>query len=105
MTEVVDIANYAASQSDRWLFVALIVIGILSIGILFRYFTGRLDVLQKRMDNQTEEFLTHLKTANMEMLAVLSKATTTIERNTALLEKLDRQLHAEGVLRPRREDQ
>jgi type VI protein secretion system component VasK len=72
--------NYAASQSDRWLFVALIVIGLFAIWILFRYFTGRIDRLQERMDFQTEEFVSHLKQANAEMLAVLSSAKAVIER-------------------------
>lgn len=75
-----DTINYAASQSDRWLFVALIVIGLFAIWILFRYFTGRIDRLQERMDLQTEEFVSHLKQANAEMLAVLSSAKAVIER-------------------------
>lgn len=104
MTEVIETANYVSQQTDRWLFVALMVIGLTAIGVLFRYFTGRVDALQTRMDAQTSEFLSHLKTANSEMLQVLSKATTTIDRNTSLLERLDRQLHAEGVLRTRQGD-
>ena len=40
MTEVIETANYVSQQTDRWLFVALLVIGLMAIGILFRYFTG-----------------------------------------------------------------
>lgn len=78
--------GHAAAQSDRWLFVALLVIGISAIGILFRYFTGRLDALQTRMDSQTAEFVSHLKTANQEMLAVIASAKAVIERVERRLE-------------------
>lgn len=78
--------GHAATQSDRWLFVALLVIGISAIGILFRYFTGRLDTLQTRMDSQTAEFVSHLKTANQEMLAVIASAKAVIERVERRLE-------------------
>jgi hypothetical protein len=78
--EILDITNYASGQSDRWLFVALLVIGLAAIGVLFRYFTGRLDNLQTRMDTQTAEFVQHLKTANSEMLTVIASARSVIER-------------------------
>jgi len=83
---LIDATNFAAGQSDRWLFVALLVIGISAIGILFRYFTARLDTLQDRMDGQTAEFVSHLKTANQEMLAVIASAKAVIERVERKLE-------------------
>jgi hypothetical protein len=83
---LIEATNFAAGQSDRWLFVALLIIGITAIGILFRYFTGRLDTLQDRMDGQTAEFVAHLKTANSEMLAVISSAKSVIERVERKLE-------------------
>ena len=78
--------SHAAAQSDRWLFVALLVIGISAIGILFRYFTARLDTLQDRMDKQNADFVTHLTTANREMLDVISSAKVVIERVERKLE-------------------
>ena len=78
--------SHAAAQSDRWLFVALLVIGISAIGILFRYFTARLDTLQDRMDKQNHDFVTHLTTANPEMLDVISSAKVVIERVERKLE-------------------
>lgn len=92
MDKVIETTNYVAQQSDRWMFVALLVIGLTAIGILFRYFTGRLDSLQTRMDVQTQEFLTHLKTANKEMLDVVALANATITKNSILLERLERKL-------------
>jgi Na+/melibiose symporter-like transporter len=93
MDKVVETTNYVAQQSDRWMFVALLVIGIGCIWILFKYFTSRLDHLQSRMDAQTNEFLTHLKTANKEMLDVISMANATIAKNSILLERIDQKLN------------
>jgi hypothetical protein len=83
---LIDATNFAAGQSDRWLFVALLVIGLAAIGVLFRYFTARLDTLQDRMDGQTAEFVSHLKTANQEMLQVIASAKAVIERVERKLE-------------------
>jgi hypothetical protein len=83
---LLEATNFAAGQSDRWLFVALLVIGLAAIGVLFRYFTARLDTLQDRMDGQTAEFVSHLKTANQEMLGVIASAKAVIERVERKLE-------------------
>lgn len=84
--QLFDAATFASGQSDRWLFVALLIIGLCAIGVLFKYFTGRLDSLQDRMDTQTGEFVAHLKTANQEMLAVIASAKAVIERVERKLE-------------------
>jgi hypothetical protein len=85
--ELLALTTHASGQSDRWLFVALLIIGLAAIGVLFRYFTGRLDSLQDRMDTQTAEFVAHLKTANAEMLGVIASAKAVIERVERKLEK------------------
>jgi hypothetical protein len=92
MTDVIETANFVSLQTDRWMFVALLVIGLLCIGVLFRYFTGRLDSLQSRMDIQTAEFLSHLKSANKEMLDVIAMANSTISKNSTLLERIERKI-------------
>jgi hypothetical protein len=84
--ELLSLTTHASGQSDRWLFVALLIIGLAAIGVLFRYFTGRLDSLQDRMDTQTAEFVAHLKTANSEMLGVIASAKAVIERVERKLE-------------------
>lgn len=83
---LIDATNFAAGQSDRWLFVALLIIGLTAGGILFRYFTARLDTLQDRMDRQNADFVAHLTTANREMLEVISSAKVVIERVERKLE-------------------
>jgi predicted Holliday junction resolvase-like endonuclease len=89
---VIETANYAAMQSDRWLFVALLVIGLLAIGVLFKFFTGKLDSLQERMDKQNEDFISHLRTSNKEMLEVISLAQATISKNSILMERIEKKL-------------
>jgi hypothetical protein len=93
---IIDVATTASAQSDRWLFVALIVIGLFSAFMLFKYFTGRLDTLQKRMDDQSEDFIDHLKIANKDMLEVIGTAHKTISLNTAMMERVERRLTAGG---------
>ena len=83
---ILEVANFASTQSDRWLFVALLVIGLGAIGVLFRYFTARLDTLQDRMDKQTADFVSHLTTAHKEMLEVIASAKAVIERVERKLE-------------------
>jgi hypothetical protein len=89
---VIETANYVAHQSDRWMFVALLIIGLLAIWVLFKFFTSRMDSLQSRMDRQTEDFVNHLKTANKEMLEVIASAQETISKNTNLIERVERKL-------------
>jgi hypothetical protein len=89
---VIETVNLAAHQSDKWLFVALIVVGLFSAFWLFKYFTGRIDALQKRMDEQAADFIDHLKIANKDMLEVINTAHKTISLNTALMERVERRL-------------
>jgi hypothetical protein len=89
---VIEAANYASQQSDRWLFVALLVIGLIAIGVLFRFFTGKIDSLQERMDKQSEDFILHLRTSNKEMLEVITLAQATISKNSLLMERIEKKL-------------
>jgi hypothetical protein len=93
---VIEATNHASAQSDRWMFVALLVIGLLSIGYLFRFFTQRIDALQNRMDIQSGDFINHLQKANKEMLEVISLAQATISKNSLLMERVERSLNSGG---------
>jgi predicted Holliday junction resolvase-like endonuclease len=84
--------NYASSQTDRWMFVALLVIGLAAVGILFKFFTARLDAIQQRMDEQTREFVDHLKDSNREMLTLISSSQDAINRNSQIMERVERKL-------------
>jgi hypothetical protein len=84
--------NYASSQTDRWMFVALLAIGLAAVGILFKFFTARLDAIQQRMDDQTREFVDHLKDSNREMLTLISSSQDAINRNSQIMERVERKL-------------
>lgn len=92
MNEIVDTINHASIQSDRWMFVALLCIGILAASVLFRFFTNRLERVEKKMDQVQSEFNAHLKNANKEMLEVLSLSNQTIGRNMTILDRIERKL-------------
>jgi type II secretory pathway pseudopilin PulG len=92
MNEYVETISFAANQSDRWMFVALLVIGILAVVVLFRFFTNRLERVEKKMDQVQCEFNAHLKNANKEMLEVLSLSNQTIGRNMTILDRIERKL-------------
>jgi len=92
MQEYIKTINFAANQSDRWMFVALLFIGILAVIVLFRYFTTRIERVEKKMDEVQGEFNQHLKTANKEMLEVLSLSNQTIGRNMTILDRIERKL-------------
>lgn len=92
MQDYIGAINHVAGQSDRWMFVALLAIGIFAVIVLFRFFTSRLDKVEKKMDQVQEDFNSHLKTANKEMLEVLSLSNQTIGRNMTILDRIERKL-------------
>ena len=65
------LVNHAAAQDATWHLIALVVIGLIFASVLFRWFTRRLERVETKMDQQNEEFVTHLNTANREMLEVI----------------------------------
>mgnify|MGYP006952852931 FL=1 len=76
------------------MFVALLIIGIFAIIVLFRFFTTRLERVEKKMDQVQADFNTHLKTVNKEMLEVLSVSNQTIGRNMTILDRIERKLES-----------
>ena len=92
MSDHIKTITEIAQQSDRWMFVALLVVGIFAVIVLFRFFTSRLDKVEKKMDQVQSDFNSHLKTANKEMLEVLSLSNQTIGRNMTILDRIERKL-------------
>jgi uncharacterized membrane-anchored protein YhcB (DUF1043 family) len=99
VSDFTETVTYASTQSDRWMFVALLVIGIVFIVLMAKFFMKRFDDLQMRIDNQqlkfekqNHDFVEHLKQNNKEMLEVISTAHSTISRNTVVMERLEKRL-------------
>ena len=99
LKQFTEAVTYASNQNDRWMFVALLGIGIVFVVFLIRFFMKRFDDLQKRIDHQQEkfekqnnDFVQHLKQNNKEMLEVIATAHSTISRNTLVMERLEKKL-------------
>jgi uncharacterized membrane-anchored protein YhcB (DUF1043 family) len=86
------IINHAAGQDSTWHLIALVAIGLVFASILFRWFTRRLERVETKMDQQNEEFVTHLKTANREMLEVISSNQQTTNRAITIMDRLESKL-------------
>jgi uncharacterized membrane-anchored protein YhcB (DUF1043 family) len=86
------IINHAAAQDATWHLIALVAIGLVFASILFRWFTRRLERVETKMDQQNEEFVTHLKTANREMLEVISSNQQTTNRAITIMDRLESKL-------------
>jgi uncharacterized membrane-anchored protein YhcB (DUF1043 family) len=86
------IVNHAAAQDATWHLIALVAIGLVFASILFRWFTKRLERVETKMDQQNEEFVTHLKTANREMLEVISSNQQTTNRAITIMDRLETKL-------------
>jgi hypothetical protein len=86
------IINHAARQDATWHLIALVAIGLIFASILFRWFTRRLERVETKMDQQNEEFVMHLKTANREMLEVISSNQQTTNRAIQIMDRLESKL-------------
>ena len=86
------IVNHAARQDATWHLIALVVIGLIFASVLFRWFTRRLERVESKMDQQNEEFVMHLKTANREMLEVISSNQQTTNRAITIMDRLESKL-------------
>ncbi len=99
MDQFAEAITYASNQNDRWMFVALLGIGIIFVVMMAKFFTRRFDDLQNRIDNQQEkferqnnEFVSHLKQNNKELLDVIATAHSTISKNTTIMERIEKRL-------------
>lgn len=86
------LVNHAAAQDATWHIIALVAIGLVFASVLFRWFTRRLERVEAKMDQQNEEFVTHLKTANREMLEVISSNQQTTNRAITIMDRLESKL-------------
>ena len=94
LEKAIEAVDHAAHQDDRWMFVALLVIGLVTIYFLTRYFMRQIAELQQEIASVRSDFETHLKTANADMVAALTKSTEVIAHNSALIEQIQRKLLA-----------
>ena len=94
LDKAISAVDHAAHQDDRWMFVALLFVGMVTIYFLVRYFMGEVAELQREIVAVRTEFETHLRTANADMVAALTKSTEVIAHNSAIIEQIQRKLMA-----------
>ena len=95
LDETLRTIDHASRQDDRWMFIALLVIGLITIRFLARYFMRQVADLQREIVATRTEFEQHLKTANAEMVAALTKSSEIIAQNSAILEQIYQRLGAD----------
>jgi hypothetical protein len=88
-------ADYAAIQSDRWMFVATLIVFLLAIGFVAKWLMARNDALQARVDGLQKEFNEFLQNRHANMATVveantlmLGKSMTALESATTLLKQV-----------------
>ena len=87
MTEVVDLTTQAAAQSDRWLFIAsLIVFGLFAVGVM-RYFVRQHEGLMADSKQARDSYQNSLRDIVTEQSAANAKLITCLENNTKVLEE------------------
>ena len=101
MSDLVEAANHAAAQTDRWLFVAsLIVFGVFAVTVM-RYFVRQHERLIEDHQMARDSYQESLRGMVAEQSAANGKLVTCLDRNTQVLEecrdelRLTRQLRVE----------
>lgn len=89
---ILETISHAAKQDQTWHLVALVALGIFFVVALFKWFTARLERVEHKLDSQSAEFIAHLKTANREMLEVISQNQHTTTRAIVLMDRLENKL-------------
>lgn len=92
VNEAIKTIDHAAHQDDRWMFVALLLVGMVTIYFLARYFMRQIAELQREIAAVRSEFETHLRIANADMVAALTKSSEVIAHNSAVIEQMQRKL-------------
>lgn len=96
LDETLKTIDHASHQDDRWMFIALLVIGLITIRFLAQYFMRQVEELQREIVATRTEFERHLKTTNAEMVAALTKSSEIIAQNSAILEQIYQRLGADS---------
>lgn len=84
------VADYAAQQSDRWLFIALLVVGGLSIAWLAKWFMAQLAISHSATAAAQQQFAEYLMNQSAESLKVISECRLAMQRSNQLLEEHQR---------------
>ena len=85
MPDPIAIANEAAKHDDRWLFIALLVIGLLAVWMIVKYFMAQIQVLSLRIDAIHTEYQGYLRDQNDRLSKIIAE-------NTAVLARVEKRI-------------
>ena len=100
MTELKTLVDHASAQSDRWLFIALLIIGIIVVWGLFKYFTAQIAEGRGAQDKLGLKLDELNKFVRDEHSQLVGKCTDALNANTRVIERLGRGSAAEPERRP-----
>jgi hypothetical protein len=87
MNDLVSVTNHAAGQSDRWLFIAtLLVLGVFAVGVM-RYFVRQHERLIADHREARDAYQSSLSEMVSEQSAANQKLIVCLENNTRVLEE------------------
>jgi len=85
-------ANFMAQQTDRWMFVAMLIIFLICGAWMTRYFTSQIQQARQEFTALSKDFTEHLITTNRELAVLLAGATKALADNTRALEHVKEKL-------------
>lgn len=80
-TDLRPVVDYAANQSDRWLFVALLIVWLATVWMLVRYFMGQINVVSNKLD-ETNHYVRDM------MDTTIKETRSVIAANTEILREI-----------------
>ena len=87
MNDIVAVTNHVAAQSDRWLFIAiLIVLGVFAVGVM-RYFVRQHERLIEDHKQARDTYQGSLREMVAEQSAANQKLIVCVDNNTRVLEE------------------
>ncbi len=81
MNEVVTITDHAARQSDRWLFIAILVILLIASVVFWRWIIKDRDKLGARLTDVTDRHID----AHQKLIEVVARNNEVVAQNTRVL--------------------
>lgn len=85
MPDPIAIANEAAKHDDRWLFIALLTIGLIAVWMIVKYFMAQIGVLSQRIDAIHTEYQGYLRDQNDRLSKIIAE-------NTAVLRLVEKHI-------------
>lgn len=99
-TEVVKIVDHAAAASDRWMFVAMLIIFLVTIGWLTKWGMNQLEKRDARINALSDELSSVRKDHALAMVAQADRFATVVANNTAALQAFIQQQGRLEIVQP-----